>query len=51
MRGFTSALYKGLRLSRDLNAVSRGPRAIRKRIERRILGRLFSRLINRMVGR
>lgn len=45
MRSF---LYKLVRLLGDLNAISRGPKAIAKRLERRLVGRTAGRLINRI---
>lgn len=44
-----SLLYKLGRLLGDINAVSKGPTAILKRIERRALGRLTGRGIRRIV--
>ena len=46
LRGVLYALARGMG---DARAVSRGPRAIEKRVERRVLGRLFSRLIRAIV--
>jgi hypothetical protein len=48
---FRSGLYTLARFLGDLNAISRGPKAIEKRVERRILGRAASRIINALVGR
>ena len=44
-----STLYALARCMGDAKAVSRGPRAIEKRVERRVLGRLFSRIIRAIV--
>ncbi|HLY05516.1 MAG TPA: hypothetical protein VKR31_07200 [Rhizomicrobium sp.] len=44
-----SILYAIARGMGDARAVSRGPRAIEKRVERRVLGRLFSRIIGAIV--
>lgn len=46
MRGILYALARGMG---DARAVSRGPRAIEKRVERRLLGRFFSMLIRAIV--
>lgn len=50
-RSFRSSLYRLARFLGDLQAVSRGPRGIAKRVERRALGRAAGRLINRLVGK
>lgn len=44
-----SILYGVARGMGDAKAVSRGPRAIEKRVERRLLGRFFSMLIRAIV--
>lgn len=44
-----SAIYAGLRVSNDINAIRRGPRAMGRRMQRRILGRFFGRLIGKIV--
>lgn len=41
----SSVLYKGARLSRDLNAISRGPAAMVKRVGRKAIGRVLARLL------
>lgn len=46
LRGFLYSLARGMG---DARAVSRGPKAIEKRVERRTLGRLFSKIIRRVV--
>lgn len=46
---FRRFLYSLARGMGDASAVSRGPRAIEKRVERRVLGRLFSRVIRAIV--
>lgn len=38
-------LYSAARVSRDLNAISRGPKAIGKRIGRKFIGRMIARLL------
>lgn len=44
-----SILYRAARGMGDARAVSRGPRAVEKRVERRLLGRFFSRIIRALV--
>lgn len=44
-------LYRLARVSRDINAVSRGPRAFGKRAARKLLGRAAGKLINKLVGK
>ena len=44
-------LYKAARLERDLKAVSKGPKAIVKRMIRKKLGSIAGGLINKLVGR
>jgi hypothetical protein len=43
-----SMLYKILRISNDLNAIQRGPKAIGKRIGRKMVGRLAGKIIRRI---
>ena len=45
MRSF---LYFLARLLGDINAVSRGPQAMAKRVGRRVVGRITGRLIGRL---
>lgn len=44
-------LYRLARAMGDAKAISKGPRAVGKRVERRILGRFFSRIVSVIVGR
>jgi hypothetical protein len=46
-----AVLYTLARGMGDAKAVSKGPRALGKRMERRLLGRVFSRVISKIVGR
>jgi hypothetical protein len=41
--GLTSALFKAARISADLRAVRRGPRATGKRVVRKAVGRAWGR--------
>jgi hypothetical protein len=43
-----SLLYKILRISNDLNAIQRGPKAIGKRIMRKGIGRLAGKLMRKI---
>lgn len=51
----SSALYKAARLSRDINAVSRGPGAIGRRLVRKGAGRAvnggLARLLRSLLGK
>jgi hypothetical protein len=50
-QSFRSSLYRFARFLGDLQAISRGPRGVAKRMERRALGRVAGRFINRLVGK
>jgi hypothetical protein len=54
INSISKALYTAARLSRDVNAVSRGPRAVGNRIVRKAAYRkvngLLARLLNRVLG-
>jgi hypothetical protein len=43
-----SLIYKILRISNDLNAIQRGPKAIGKRIGRKMVGRLAGKSMRRI---
>jgi hypothetical protein len=45
----TSWLFRAARISADVNALSRGPEAIAKRIVRKAAGRGFGRLQNWLI--
>ena len=51
----SSALYKAARVSRDINALTRGPGAVGRRLVRKGSGRLvnggLARALNRLLGR
>jgi hypothetical protein len=47
-RGWKSLAYLGLRLHGDINAVRRGPRAMRRRVARRVYGKAPGRLAARL---
>jgi hypothetical protein len=47
-RVMTDFLYRLLRLSRDVNAVRRGPKAVGRRIARRAYGRATGRLAGKL---
>jgi hypothetical protein len=44
-RGF---LYQLGRILGDLNAISRGPKAVNRRVKRRIAGKIFGRLMRKL---
>ena len=46
--GIRSWLYTAARLMGDANAVSKGPKAVQKRIVRRVAGKLTGRLLGRL---
>ena len=46
--GLKSMLYKILRISNDLNAIQRGPKAIGKRLVRKGIGRLAGKIMRRI---
>ncbi len=46
--GIKSTLYRALRLSNDINAVRRGPKAIARRAGRRAFGKITGRLMGRL---
>jgi hypothetical protein len=45
----TSTLYSLLRLSRDVNAARRGPKAVAKRAARKVVYRGVAKILNRLV--
>lgn len=51
----SSALYAAARVSRDINAISRGPGAMGRRVVRKASGRVvnggMARLLNKLMGR
>lgn len=46
----TSYAYRVLRLSRDVNAIRRGPNAIAKRIVRKTAHKTTARLLRKVLG-
>jgi hypothetical protein len=42
-------LFRSARLSRDVNAVARGPKAMAKRVGRKAMGRTYGRLARRVL--
>jgi hypothetical protein len=45
-----SLIYQALRISRDVNAVRRGPKAVAKRAARKTAYKAFAKAIDRMLG-
>jgi len=43
-----SLIYKILRISNDLNAIQKGPKAVGKRIMRKGIGRMAGRIMRRI---
>lgn len=48
LNGISRLLFRSARLSRDLNAVRRGPRAVGKRLARKAAGRAFGKVMGRL---